>query len=76
MAAVFVQRLFTAYLPPIWGYFAFCIAAAVVIAAIPATRGRTYNEESAAIGTSTSTPRPRASAMCQGRSNPATGACC
>lgn len=38
----------------VWGYFAFCIAAALVIAAIPTgtgARARGYHDESAAIGT-------------------------
>jgi zinc/manganese transport system permease protein len=35
----------------VWGYFAFCIAAALVIAAIPTRRARGYHDESAAIGT-------------------------
>ena len=35
----------------IWGYFAFCIAGAVVIASIPRPAPRGYHEESAAIGT-------------------------
>ena len=34
-----------------WGYFGFCIAAALVIAAIPRTRYRSVSEESAVIGT-------------------------
>ncbi len=34
-----------------WGFFGFCIAAAVVIAALPRSGGRGYNEESAVIGT-------------------------
>ena len=38
-------------LAAVWGYFAFCIAAALVIAAIPSGRARGYHEESAAIGT-------------------------
>jgi zinc/manganese transport system permease protein len=33
------------------GYFAFCIAAALVIAAVPVRRGRSFDEESAVIGT-------------------------
>jgi zinc/manganese transport system permease protein len=33
------------------GFFAFCIAAALLIAAIPRTAGRGYSEESAVIGT-------------------------
>jgi zinc/manganese transport system permease protein len=35
----------------IWGYFAFCIAAALVIASIPPARNRGYHDSSAAIGT-------------------------
>jgi zinc/manganese transport system permease protein len=35
----------------VWGYFAFCLAAALVIAAIPSGRARGYHDESAAIGT-------------------------
>jgi zinc/manganese transport system permease protein len=35
----------------VWGYFAFCITAAFVIASIPGARRRGYLEESAAIGT-------------------------
>src|SRR5882757_3978279 len=35
----------------VWGYFAFCIAAALVIAAIPRAQRRGYVEETAAIGT-------------------------
>jgi zinc/manganese transport system permease protein len=35
----------------VWGYFAFCFAAALVIAAIPTQRARGYHDESAAIGT-------------------------
>jgi zinc/manganese transport system permease protein len=35
----------------VWGYFAFCIAAALVIAAIPMQRAQGYHDESAAIGT-------------------------
>ena len=35
----------------VWGYFAFCVAAALIIAAIPGTKGRGYLGESAAIGT-------------------------
>lgn len=38
-------------LSAVWGYFAFCIAAALVIAAIPTRRARGYHDESAAIGT-------------------------
>jgi zinc/manganese transport system permease protein len=41
-------------LSAVWGYFAFCIAAALVIAAIPTgagARARGYHDESAAIGT-------------------------
>jgi zinc/manganese transport system permease protein len=38
-------------LAAVWGYFAFCIAAAVVIASIPLAQRRGYFEESAAIGT-------------------------
>jgi zinc/manganese transport system permease protein len=41
-------------LSAVWGYFAFCIAAALVIAAIPSATGaraRGYHDESAAIGT-------------------------
>ncbi len=34
-----------------WGYFGFCIIAAVVIAAIPRTRAHSISEESAVIGT-------------------------
>jgi zinc/manganese transport system permease protein len=34
-----------------WGYFAFCIAAALVIAALPQRPGRGHTEESAVIGT-------------------------
>jgi zinc/manganese transport system permease protein len=34
-----------------WGYFAFCILAALVIAALPRRPGRGYTEESAVIGT-------------------------
>jgi zinc/manganese transport system permease protein len=33
------------------GFFAFCVAAALLIAAIPRTRGRGFSEESAVIGT-------------------------
>src|SRR5450755_2542392 len=35
----------------VWGYFAFCVTAALVIAFIPRSRGLGYHEESAAIGT-------------------------
>jgi zinc/manganese transport system permease protein len=35
----------------IWGYFAFCIAAALVIASVSRPRDTGYHEESAAIGT-------------------------
>ena len=35
----------------IWGYFAFCIAAAVVVASVSRPRAGGYHEESAAIGT-------------------------
>jgi zinc/manganese transport system permease protein len=35
----------------VWGYFAFCIAAALVIASIPRGTARGYHQESAAIGT-------------------------
>lgn len=34
-----------------WGYFGFCLAAALVIAAIPRTRGHSFSEESAIVGT-------------------------
>ncbi len=34
-----------------YGYFAFCIAAALVIALVPRGRGRAFSEESAVIGT-------------------------
>jgi zinc/manganese transport system permease protein len=34
-----------------YGYFTFCMAAAIVIAALPATRGAGYAEDSALIGT-------------------------
>ena len=34
-----------------WGYFGFCLAAAVIIAAIPRTRGHSFSEESAVVGT-------------------------
>jgi zinc/manganese transport system permease protein len=34
-----------------WGYFGFCIIAAVIIAAIPRTRAHSISEESAVIGT-------------------------
>jgi zinc/manganese transport system permease protein len=34
-----------------YGYFAFCLAAAMVIAALPSEGGRGYSEESAVIGT-------------------------
>jgi len=35
----------------VWGYFAFCVGAALVIAAIPTQRASGYHDESAAIGT-------------------------
>jgi len=38
-------------LSAVWGYFAFCIAAAIVIAAVPSGPARGYHDESAAIGT-------------------------
>jgi zinc/manganese transport system permease protein len=34
-----------------WGYFGFCLAGALVIAAVPRARARGYSEESAVIGT-------------------------
>ena len=34
-----------------WGYFGFCLAAALVIAAIPRTQGHSFSEESAVVGT-------------------------
>jgi zinc/manganese transport system permease protein len=34
-----------------WGYFGFCIAAALIIAAIPRARGHSFSEESAVVGT-------------------------
>src|SRR5436190_6369890 len=34
-----------------WGYFGFCVIAAVLIAAIPRTRAHSIGEESAVIGT-------------------------
>ena len=33
-----------------WGYFGFCIAAALILAAVPASRGQGYSDESAATG--------------------------
>ena len=38
-------------LSAVWGYFAFCIAAALMIASIPGAKRRGYLQESAAIGT-------------------------
>src|SRR5260370_22451599 len=34
-----------------WGYFGFCVAGALVIAAVPRARARGYSDESAVIGT-------------------------
>jgi zinc/manganese transport system permease protein len=34
-----------------WGYFGFCLAAALIIAAIPRTQGHSFSEESAVVGT-------------------------
>jgi zinc/manganese transport system permease protein len=34
-----------------WGYFGFCIAAALIIAAIPRAQGHSFSEESAVVGT-------------------------
>ena len=35
----------------VWGYFAFCVAAALAVASLPRSHTRGYHEESAAIGT-------------------------
>lgn len=34
-----------------WGYFGFCVGAALIIAAVPRARARGYREESAVVGT-------------------------
>jgi zinc/manganese transport system permease protein len=34
-----------------WGYFSFCVVAALLIAAIPRTQGHSFSEESAVVGT-------------------------
>jgi zinc/manganese transport system permease protein len=35
----------------VWGYFAFCVAAAIAVASLPRPRSHGYNDESAPIGT-------------------------
>jgi zinc/manganese transport system permease protein len=35
----------------VWGYYGFCVAAALVIAAIPRRQGHSFSEESAIVGT-------------------------